>query len=195
MQFKRIFSETKSRFHRWISVLGLTRAEASFILFLSSTAFIGAAIPPLQDYLSYDKTETRAADSTTAEIFRRLADGSNADSATVDSLMAVMRSDTAMKVMWSQRSDSLRRLLSAGAGNTAIDSFIADTGDEPVRKININTANARALTSLPGIRPKMADRIVEYRNQKGEFRTAEDLMKVKGIGKKTFAKLKPYIDI
>lgn len=194
MQFKRIFSETRSRFHRWISVLGLTRAEASFILFLSSTACIGAAIPALQDYLSNNKTETRAADSTTAEIFRRLADGNNADSATVDSLMAVMRSDT-MKAMWIQRSDSLRRLFSADAGNTSIDSFIADTGDEPVRKVNINTANARALTSLPGIGPKMADRIVEYRNQKGVFRTAEDLMKVKGIGKKTFAKLKPYIDI
>lgn len=56
--------------------------------------------------------------------------------------------------------------------------------------VNINTANASELESLPGIGEATAARIIQYRESKGNFKRIEDLMKVKGIGKKKFEKLK-----
>jgi len=60
-------------------------------------------------------------------------------------------------------------------------------------KININTASAEELTQLQGIGPKYAAKIVEYRDQNEPFASPEDLMKVPGIGQKTFDKNKDLI--
>lgn len=60
-------------------------------------------------------------------------------------------------------------------------------------KININRADAAALEQLSGIGPSMAQRILEYRAANGDFQRIEDLMKVSGIGEKTFAKLRDHI--
>ena len=61
--------------------------------------------------------------------------------------------------------------------------------------ININTATAPELEALPGVGPAMAARIVEYRTKNGGFKKVEDLMNVKGIGEKTFLKLKSLVTI
>jgi len=61
--------------------------------------------------------------------------------------------------------------------------------------VNINTADAAQLDTLPRIGPKMAQRILEFRKSNGNFKRAQDLMKVKGIGEKVFAKLQPLITI
>jgi competence protein ComEA len=61
--------------------------------------------------------------------------------------------------------------------------------------ININTATAAELEALPGVGPAMAARIVEFRTKNGGFKKLEDLMNVKGIGEKTFLKLKPLVTI
>lgn len=61
--------------------------------------------------------------------------------------------------------------------------------------ININTADASSLTTLPGIGPSKAKAIVEYREKKGAFRRVDDLMKVKGIGKKLMAKIRDKVRI
>lgn len=60
-------------------------------------------------------------------------------------------------------------------------------------KININTAGIKELDTLEGIGEKMARRIITYREQNGSFKQIEDIMKVQGIGKKTFEKLKDSI--
>lgn len=64
---------------------------------------------------------------------------------------------------------------------------------KPGTKININTALAADLAVLPGIGVVMAERIVEYREQNGNFRKPEDIMKIKGIGEKKFEKLKDFV--
>lgn len=53
-------------------------------------------------------------------------------------------------------------------------------------KVNINTATVEELKTLKGVGDKKAEAIIEYRKKNGSFKTKEDLMKVRGIGKKLF---------
>ncbi len=62
-------------------------------------------------------------------------------------------------------------------------------------RISINTADEKALDSLPGIGPAMAKRIVEYRQQQGAFEQLEDLKKVRGLGPAKYEKLKDKITL
>ena len=61
--------------------------------------------------------------------------------------------------------------------------------------VNLNTATAAQIAALPGIGPKAAERIVEYRQKNGGFKKIEELMNVKGIGEKSFLKLKSLITV
>jgi len=61
--------------------------------------------------------------------------------------------------------------------------------------VNINTATAAELETLPGIGPKTADTIIEYREANGPFETIEDIMNVPGIGEGTFEKIKDRIAV
>jgi competence protein ComEA len=63
-----------------------------------------------------------------------------------------------------------------------------------VDKINVNSASVEQLQELPGVGPVTAERIVAYRD-KTPFSTPEQLMEVKGIGAKTFAKMKDFIAV
>lgn len=57
--------------------------------------------------------------------------------------------------------------------------------------VNINTADAKTIAeALSGIGLKKAEAIVKYREEKGAFKTVEDLVNVDGIGEKTVEKLK-----
>jgi len=61
--------------------------------------------------------------------------------------------------------------------------------------VNVNTASAADFEALPGIGPKMAARIIEYRQKNGPFKKVEELMNVKGIGEKSFLKLKTLVTV
>jgi competence protein ComEA len=61
--------------------------------------------------------------------------------------------------------------------------------------VNINTASASEFEALPGIGPKMANRIVEYRQKNGPFKKVEELMNVRGLGEKNFLKLKAQLTV
>ena len=67
----------------------------------------------------------------------------------------------------------------------------ADSGE----KVNINTADEKALDTLPGVGPAMAKRIIEYRESEGAFQSIEDIKKIRGIGEAKFAKMKDKICI
>jgi competence protein ComEA len=63
----------------------------------------------------------------------------------------------------------------------------------PAAKINLNAASAEQLTALPGVGPKLATRIVEYRQKSGGFKSVQELMNVQGIGEKSFQKMQAYL--
>ena len=61
--------------------------------------------------------------------------------------------------------------------------------------VNLNTATAAQLEALPGVGARTAALIVEYRQKNGGFKKIEDLMNVRGVGEKSFLKLKPLITV
>ncbi len=62
-------------------------------------------------------------------------------------------------------------------------------------KININTATKEQLAELEVIGDKLAQKIIDVRNQKGSFRSVDELTEVSGIGKEKFAKIKNSVTV
>jgi len=79
------------------------------------------------------------------------------------------------------------------AAIVALSAAPVFAADAPSGVVNINTASAEQLDLLPGVGPAVAGRIVEHRTKNGAFKSIEDLMLVKGIGEKSFEKMKPYV--
>lgn len=77
---------------------------------------------------------------------------------------------------------------SAGTDNT----HSAPKQQGPLQKVHVNSATAEQLEQLPGIGPAMASRIITARKGR-KFTSVEDLLDVKGIGKKKLEKLRPFI--
>jgi competence protein ComEA len=111
------------------------------------------------------------------ELTKELEDIKNASVATTSEALAPVASDdTAGEV--------------AGTSTNSSSSSAKVTG-----KINLNTATASQLDSLPGIGPVYAQRIVDYRIANGPFISPEQVQNIKGIGPKTYEKFKDMITI
>ncbi len=82
--------------------------------------------------------------------------------------------------------------LAAPAGPAADETSKKSAADATLR-VNLNTATSEELIALPRIGDKVAARIVTYRKKNGGFTKVEELMNVKGIGEKTFLRLRPYL--
>ena len=67
--------------------------------------------------------------------------------------------------------------------------------ERPIGVVNLNTATVEELQALPGIGPVLAQRIVEHRTTRGPFQRPEELIEVKGIGPRTFERLRPYVTV
>lgn len=61
--------------------------------------------------------------------------------------------------------------------------------------VNLNTATVADLETLPGIGPALAQRIIDFRERNGGFRTVEDLLEVPGIGAKKFEELREHVTV
>jgi len=83
----------------------------------------------------------------------------------------------------------------APAAASAKSSRASKAQAAPTSPVNLNTATQAQLEALPGVGPKAAQRIIEYRKQNNGFRKIEDVMNVKGFGEKTFLKLKPMLTV
>lgn len=61
------------------------------------------------------------------------------------------------------------------------------------RQVDLNQATLSDLEALPGIGPKLAQRVIEHRDEHGPFHSVDDLRQVKGIGRKKFDRLRPHV--
>lgn len=85
--------------------------------------------------------------------------------------------------------EQLSTLPSAGNANAA------GSNAEDQDKVNLNTASKEDLTKIDGIGDKKADKILEFRNQHGGFKSPDDLKNISGFGDKTVAKLKDHVSV
>jgi competence protein ComEA len=65
----------------------------------------------------------------------------------------------------------------------------------PAQPVNINTASAEELTTLPGIGPATARAIVQYREKHGPFRRVEELLIIRGISRARLRAIRPYVRV
>lgn len=61
--------------------------------------------------------------------------------------------------------------------------------------LDVNRASQQDFERLPGIGPVLAGRIIEYRDARGGFRDIEQLRRVKGVGKKTFERIRAFVAV
>ncbi|ABG41704.1 competence protein ComEA helix-hairpin-helix repeat protein [Paraglaciecola sp. T6c] len=88
-------------------------------------------------------------------------------------------------------------LLSGYVGNVVAEAKVdkSSVTQKKSQKINLNTATAEQLVTLPGIGKKKAAAIIAYRDKSGKFAKISDLTNVKGIGKKMVAKLAAHVQV
>jgi competence protein ComEA len=95
---------------------------------------------------------------------------------------------------------TLRRFVATGlalamAALLASAPAMAAGKPAPTAKVNLNSATVEQLTTLPGVGPKLAARIVEYRQKAGAFRSTQELINVRGVGEKNFSKIEAYLTV
>ncbi len=69
----------------------------------------------------------------------------------------------------------------------------ATTKKPPLRPINLNAATSEELQQVPGIGPATADKILQMRKSYGAFKSVDDLLAIRGIGKKRLDKMRKYL--
>lgn len=109
--------------------------------------------------------------------------------ARISQLESRIQNQESSSVSSSNLSDNSGAIAGASTGMDSTKSSI------PKGKINLNTANTSELDSLPGIGPVYAERIIEYRTSHGGFKNITELKNIKGIGDKTYEKLKDLVAI
>ncbi len=97
------------------------------------------------------------------------------------------------KIYVPSKSETARNPSGGGGYVGDTSQGIGSPSAEPRFPVNINTASAAELDWLPGIGPSLAGAIIIYRTENGPFEKPEDIMKVSGIGQKTYAKFSHLI--
>lgn len=173
------FTKWSERTYKFFEYFGLTRQETVVLCVLGGITLLGSMVGIIKE--SYrDNTVTISAAPHSENEARVFTTNEKSDSASS---------------VWSFRKDTLQILFRKGIAKDSIQRFISKTNDAPARVVRINQADAREISSLPGVGPKIAERIVEYRIKNGPFSRLEDIQNVKGVGKKLIEKIRLFIDI
>ena len=76
-----------------------------------------------------------------------------------------------------------------------VSSATASEKQKPTEPIDINLATAKDFATLPGVGPKIGQRIVAFREKHGPFRRVEDLLVIRGIGRKKWKAIRPFLKV
>jgi competence ComEA-like helix-hairpin-helix protein len=76
-----------------------------------------------------------------------------------------------------------------------VSALSAATKKPPPKPININSASSEELQQVPGIGPVTADKILQMRKSYGAFKSVDDLVAIRGIGKKRLDKMRKYLTV
>ena len=106
----------------------------------------------------------------------------------IDAAGGLTEEADSQKVNLAKRLEDQMAIVVPKVGEEAEEIPAGETRKEATKegKVNINTATVEELKTLKGVGEKKAEAIIEYRKKNGSFQTKEDLMKVRGIGKKLF---------
>jgi len=85
--------------------------------------------------------------------------------------------------------------LCLGLAFSSVSVLAQKSAAVPSEKINLNSATAEQLQSVPGIGPSTAKSILDYRAKVGKFNKIEEIINVKGIGEKKFQKIKDRLTV
>jgi len=162
-----------------------TKNELKVILFVIIILISGFSIKYIK-YLSSNNSYSSFDYSQTEETFRKLSRG-NANSVVNDSLE---KTDTIKNP-----DINLIQKLRTAEDSLKFKERKKSKKEEKLKpkSININTASKEILVGLPGVGESTAEKIIKYRETHNGFKKIESIMKVKGIGKKKFEKIKEYI--
>jgi competence protein ComEA len=168
---------------KWIEVIshkiGFTQTEISIILFLLVTFLIGLVITYIKE--SNNDTSYLEMDYTAEDSLFNLAVGT-------------VEMDDSSSVADSQKTVASKNgLWDFGSGNKR--EKVKRKVDSLPKEFDINHATVEQLMTLPGIGKNTAQNIFNYRLKNGDYKKANDLMKVKGIGKTKLDKLRKIIII
>ena len=83
----------------------------------------------------------------------------------------------------------------AGGGSGGSGSTVGGAGSAAGGMVSLNTADAAALDTLPGVGPVLAQRIIDWRTEHGRFTSLDELGEVSGIGDKLMAQLRPKVTL
>ena len=165
-----------------------TKNESKVILFMMIVLLSGFTIKYVKSVTSDNKNKIYDY-SKSDELFKKLS-GNNSAILSADSLI---QKDSTVKEDISLTEKKLK----------AAEDSLKTNGKKKSKKeeklkpksININTATKEILEMLPGVGESTAEKIIKYREEHNGFKKIENIMKVKGIGKKKFEKLKDYITV
>ncbi len=168
----------------FIKYLTFTKNETKVIIFTISILLSGFALKYYKQVISNESV--KAYDfSKDDSVFRERSAG-------IDKIKSsVVDSDSSDK-----KEDSLINKLEATEDSLQKKEKLSKANDISYFKneiLNINTATKEELIDLPGIGEATAEKIISFREQKKGFKKIEELMNVKGIGKKKFENIKNYI--
>jgi competence ComEA-like helix-hairpin-helix protein len=165
------------------SALGLTRGDITIALFVAATALFGFL------YLTF--FDDRMPDRERLELLQLQA--------RYDSIVAAREREPLARFRADAARDSLPALETVLAENAALPEPRSESSRRsreslPTTPVDLNTGSKEQLMELPGVGEKTADAIIERRKHI-PFRRPDDLMEVKGIGEKKFAKIKPHVRV
>jgi len=166
---------------KFLKDISFTKNEIRVIVFIISVVTSGLVIKYYKQVLagnSGKQYDYSASDNK----FRALSDKINRKDISETDSIESDETESLKKLMLSE--DSLKKV--------KVNEKEIST-DLDIEIININTATAEELTELPGVGESTAEKIILYRNEVKGFKKKEDIMNVKGIGKKKFENIKNYI--